>query len=323
MHGDRVGGHVAFGVETVSLRYGLPGEAFAGDGIMDQKTKKNISLSMLLADEDFLPLLKLDLIAGRNFSKDNPADENHAFIISEELAGQLGYTNPADALQHPLAWPIRGAEDSVKNGVVVGVIKDMQLNSMRDKIGPVVLHMHPREYSGLTVRISPHHVPATISRLEDVWKRQGTAWPCEFHFLDDNYDRMYKSEERLSGLFSAFSSFTILVACMGLFALVMYSTSQRFKEIGIRKIMGANEDGLVVLLSKNYMKLLLISFVLAMPLSYWAASKWLAGFMYHISLSAAIFLKSAAVIAALALLTVGLLAMKASRANPVNVLRAE
>jgi len=311
------------GVETVSLGYGLPGEAFAGDGIMDQKTKKNISLSMLLADEDFLPLLKLDLIAGRNFSKDNPADEKHAFIISEELARQLGYTNPADALQHPLAWPIWGAEDSVKNGVVVGVIKDMQLNSMRDKIGPVVLHMHPREYSGLTVRISPHNVPATISRLEDMWKTQGTAWPFEFHFLDDNYDRMYKSEERLAGLFSAFSSFTILVACMGLFGLVMYSTSQRFKEIGIRKVMGANEGGLVVLLSKNYMKLLLISFALAMPLSYWAASEWLTGFMYHISLSAGIFLKSAAVIVALALLTVGFLAMKASRANPVNVLRAE
>jgi putative ABC transport system permease protein len=133
---------------------------------------------------------------------------------------------------------------------------------------------------------------------------------------------MYKSEERLSGLFSAFSVFTIVVACMGLFGLVMYSTTQRYKEIGIRKVLGAGEGLLIVLLSRTYLLLLFLSFVVAIPISYWAATAWLERFAYRIPVSPVIFIKSALVIGVLALVTVVLQSLRAARTNPATVLRS-
>lgn len=311
------------GVEFVALAYGLPGEAFAGDGITDAATKKNLSTSMLLVDQDYIPALGMEMLAGRNFSEAFPADAKNAFIISETMAGMLGYENPEDAIEHPLQWQRWDYPDSIKTGRVIGVTRDVHLASMRDAITPVVLHIAPEYYSSLILKLDTKDIASVLTGAEQTWKTFGSPWPFEYHFLDQNFESMYKSEERLSGLFSAFSTFTIMVACLGLFGLVMYSLNQRYKEIGIRKVLGAAEGSLVVMLSKTYLTLLFFAFVLAIPISYFAATAWLERFVYHITLSPAIFLKSGLVIAVLALVTVVIQSLRAARSNPVSVLKSE
>ncbi|MBA4054812.1 MAG: macrolide ABC transporter permease, partial [Marivirga sp.] len=310
------------GVISATLGYGLPGEAFAGDGIQDKENNyKEWNINMLTVDHDYVKTLGLELIAGRDFSTAFPSDQKHAFILSETAAKMLGYDDPKDALEHELAWPRWDAPDTLKEGKVIGVVRDIQLNSMRENIAPVVLHVFPFAYSSLTLRIKPENVPATLAHFEKSWKTFNSDWPFEYKFLDDNFDKMYKSEEKLATLFTFFTVFTIFVACLGLLGLVIYSTTQRYKEISIRKVLGAHERGLVVQLAKNYILLIGIAFIIAIPLSYYAAAQWLQKFAFHIPITPMLFLKAALLILAITLITVGIQSVKAARANPVNALK--
>jgi putative ABC transport system permease protein len=311
------------GILNGSMGYGLPGEAFAGDGIIDKATNKDLSISMLTIDHDYVKTLGLEIIAGRDFSKDILSDERHAFIVSEQGAKMLGYTDPAKALEHPVAWNRWDAPDSLKEGKVIGVVKDIQLNSMRETINPVILHVYPFAYNTLTMKVNPENIPSVIAHLEKTWKSFNTEWPFEYRFLDENFDRMYKSEEKLAKLFMWFTSFTIFVACLGLFGLVVYSTSQRYKEISIRKILGAGEGSLVVQLGKSYALLIVIAFAIAIPFSYYAANEWLQKFAFRISITPVLFIKAALLIAGISLLTVGVQAFKAARANPIDALKEQ
>lgn len=306
-----------------SMGYGLPGEAFAGETISDKVTGKNIGISMLTVDHDYVKTLGLEILEGRDFSKAFPSDEKHAFIISEKAAKVLGYTNNNDALEHELAWNRWDAPDSLKQGKVIGIVKDIQLNSMRETINPIVIHVYPFAYSTLTMKIKPEDVPATIAHLEETWKKFNTEWPFEYRFLDENFDRMYKSEEKLATLFTWFTTFTIFIACLGLFGLVVYSTTQRYKEISIRKVLGANEAGLVMQLGKNYVLLIAIAFVIVIPFSYYATNEWLQKFAFRISITPLPFIKAALLIVGIALLTVGFQSFKAARANPVDALKEQ
>jgi putative ABC transport system permease protein len=273
---------------------------------------------MLFVDHEYVKTLSLELVAGRGFSKEFPSDEREAFILSEAATKLLGYTNPADALAHQLVWP---DDDNPKEGKVVGIIKDIQLNSMRETMEPVVLHLTPGSYSSLIMRIKPTEVPATLAHLEKTWKVVNTKWPFAYRFLDENFDKMYKSEEKLATLFTFFTGFTIFVACLGLFGLVVYNTSQKYKEISIRKVLGAGELTVVIQLAKNYALLLGIAFIIAVPFSYYAAWQWLQKFAFRIPLTPLLFLKAGLFITVLSLLTVGIQSYKAARANPVHGLK--
>lgn len=202
-------------------------------------------------------------------------------------------------------------------------MKDFHLNSVKEGISPVVLQIYPFAYTSLSLRIKPENVQETLSHLEKTWKSFNTEWPFEYRFLDANFDKLYKAEEKLAALFMFFTGFTIFVACLGLFGLVVYSTAQRYREISIRKVLGAAESALVIQLSRNYMVLIFIAFFIAMPLSYYAASQWLEKFPYRIDLGAMLFIKSGLLIIAIALLTVGLQSYKATRANPVDTLKEQ
>lgn len=309
------------GILSGSVGYGLPGEAFAGDEIIDAATNKKISISMLPVDHDYTRTLGLELIAGREFSKTSPSDEKNAFLISERMVQLLGYREPEEALGHPLAWNRWDAPDSLKQGTVIGVVKDIQLNSMRETINPVVIHIFPFAYNTLTMKVDPENLPATIAHLEKTWATFNTEWPFEYRFLDANFERMYKSEERLATLLTGFTIFAIFVACLGLFGLVVFSTSQRFKEISIRKVLGAGEGSIVVQLSKNYLVLIAIAFLIAIPFSYYAANEWLERFAFRIDVTPLIFIKAGLFIIGIALVTVVIQSFKASRANPVEALK--
>lgn len=310
-------------IASGTMGYGLPGEAFAGDGVIDKVTNKEMGVSLLTVDHDYVKTLGMKIIAGRDFSEAILSDEKHAFIISEQAAKLLGYPDPKDALEHPIAWNRWDAQDSLKEGKVIGVVEDIQLNSMRETFNPVVLHVFPPAYNTLTLKINEDNVPATIAHLEEKWKKFNTEWPFEYRFLDENFDRMYKSEEKLATLFTWFTTFTIFVACLGMFGLVVYSTSQRYKEISIRKVFGAREAGLVVQLSKTYAALIFVAFVIAAPLSYFAAAEWLQKFAFRISITPLLFVKAAVLIAGISLLTIGIQTLKAARANPVKALREQ
>jgi putative ABC transport system permease protein len=310
-------------VINATIGYGLPGEAYAGDGIRDKATNKNMLISMLTVDRDYIKTLGLKIVAGRDFSHDFPSDEKNAFILSEAAAQMLGHTDPEQALGHELAWKRWDAPDSLKEGKVIGVVKDIHLNSLQDNISPVVIHVYPFAKATLTLRIKGQDVPATIAHLESTWKQFNSDWPFEYKFLDDNFDKLYKSEQKLATLFSFFTGFTILVACLGLFGLVVYSTSQKYKEISIRKVLGATETSLIVKLGRAYVTLIAIAFVIAIPFSYFAAEAWLQKFAYHIDLSAGLFIKAALSILVISIVTVGIQSAKAARTNPVDALKEQ
>ncbi|MBT1702547.1 ABC transporter permease [Chryseosolibacter indicus] len=305
---------------SATLGYGLPGEAYAGETIKDKATNKEYSVSMLTADHDYVKTVGLELLAGRDFSKEIATDEQQAFILSESAIKMLGYDNPEDALQHEIDWQYG---DSLKRGKVIGVVKDVQLNSMRESITPVVLHIFKSSYSSVTLRIKPTDVSTTLSHLKKSWSTLTAEWPFEYKFLDDNFDKMYKSEEKLNTLFSFFTGFAILVACVGLLGLVIYTTSQKYKEISIRKVLGAGEGTLVIQLAKNYMLLLCVAFFIAIPFSYYASWRWLQEFTYRISITPTLFIKAGLFIMVISLLTVGLQSLKAARANPVDALKEQ
>ena len=175
----------------------------------------------------------------------------------------------------------------------------------------------------MAFRIKSENIPATLAHLEATWKRFNTEWPFEYHFLDGNFDKLYKAEEKLATLFTFFTGFAIFVACLGLFGLVVYSTSQKYKEISIRKVLGADDANLVFGLSKSYLLLIVIAFVIAIPVSYYAAEQWLQKFPYRIEITYLLFVKAALLITALSLLTVGIQSFKAARTNPVNALKEQ
>jgi putative ABC transport system permease protein len=267
--------------------------------------------------------LGLKIVAGRDFEKERASDEQDAFIISESCAKMIGYTDPKDAIGHKVAWRRWDDDTKEKKGTVIGVIKDMHLNSLHQNVTPVMLQVLPLAYNTLTLRINGNNIPATISHLEDTWKKFESNWPFEYKFLDSNFDKLYKSEQRLSKLFTFFTGFAIFIACLGLFGLVAYNTAQRFREIGIRKVFGATETQLVVHLGKTYVLLICIAFVVAVPFSYFAASQWLQTFPYHAEISALLFAKAAAAILVVSMITVGIQSLKAAAGNPVNALKEQ
>ncbi|HWA32761.1 MAG TPA: ABC transporter permease [Cyclobacteriaceae bacterium] len=308
-------------VISASMGYGLPGQAYAGDGVIDKVTNKDRATSMLTVDEDYVKTLGLQIVAGRDFSKDFPADEKNAFIVSEAAAKMLGHENPADAIGHELAWNRWDNPDSLKEGTVVGVVKDIHLTSLHGAMTPVILQVYPFAYNTMTLRIKGDDIAGTIAHLETSWKKFNTEWPFEYKFLDENFDKAYKAEEQLSVLFTFFTSFTIVVACLGLFGLVVYSTTQRYKEISIRKVLGATERTLVMMLGRTYVLLIVVAFVIAAPFSYFAANVWLQKFAYRISLTPLVFIESGLFILAIALITVGIQSFNAARSNPVDALK--
>jgi putative ABC transport system permease protein len=310
-------------VISATLGYGLPGDRYAGDGIKDDVTKKDWPVTLLTVDHDYPKTLGLKIIAGRDFSTDFPSDEFEAFIINETAAKMLGHANPAEALNHPLSWNRWDDQTKMKVGKVIGVVKDFHVNSLKETVTPVVIQVYPFAYSSISLRIKGDDIPATIAHFEKTWKKFNSEWPFEYKFLDENFDKMYKSEEKLGTLFTFFTGFTIFIACLGLFGLVVYSTTQKYREISIRKVLGAEVSSLIVLLTTKYFVLIAIAFVVAIPFSYYAANKWLEEFVYKIDVSPMLFVKAGLFILIVTVITVGVQSFNAARSNPVNALKEQ
>ena len=264
-------------------------------------------------------------MAGRDFSKDMQTDKDHAFIINETAVKQLGFGTPEKALGQKLWWNVWGAKnaDSLKEGQVIGVVKDFHYKSLYDRVETAVLQIFPDAYWKVAVKMKAANIANTIGYIKNVWSKYSPEYPIEYKFLDDNFEQMYKAEDKLRSLLMIFTCIAIFVGCLGLFGLAAYTAERRRKEVGIRKVLGATTQGLVMLLSKDFIKLVVISLLVASPVAYYFMHRWLQDFAYRISIGWQVFAIAAFVAITIAFITVSFQAIKAAIANPVKSLRTE
>ena len=313
------------GVQGVTASYETPEFVEWGDGItaIDEKGKHEISLNAMPVDLDFTKTMKMQLIAGRDFQEsdfsmmdttNNSANFHQPYVINEALANKIGWT-PQQAIGRAINKGV--------DGPVVGVVKNFNFSSLHDPIGPLVIVLG-RDFSrDFMIRIDGSDLQSTIGRLEMVWKQRITDRPFNYHFLDEDYNKLYESEQRSSALFGIAAALAIVLACLGLFGLAAFTTVQRTKEIGIRRVLGANLGSITILVAKNFLTLVGIAIVIAAPLAWWAGNKWLQDFAFRIPVQAYVFIATAIVTALIALCTVGYHALKAALMNPVKSLRTE
>ncbi|MEM7109488.1 MAG: ABC transporter permease, partial [Bacteroidota bacterium] len=210
------------GIKSISYNYGLPGQIVAGDEIRNS-ISKTFPANHFMVDFDYIQTLDLEIVAGRAFDDDYRTDASEAFIINETAVRNLGFGSPEQAIGQPLSWDMWNY-DSVKHGEVVGVIKDFHFKSLREAVTTTVLHIYPEAYQTMAIRVKPEAVNETLTFLKENWSNLETGRPFSHEFLDENLAEMYASEEELSKLFTFFTVIGILIACMGLFGLVSYTT---------------------------------------------------------------------------------------------------
>lgn len=269
------------------------------------------------ADENFLSVHQVSLLAGRNFSASYPSDEAEAFIVNESAVKEFGWKTPENALGKKIEWAFG------KSGKVIGVIKDFNYASMRENIKPLLIHIFKPWMSLLTIRIREGDTRQILSQIEKAWKQNAIESPFDYTFLDDDFNHLYRSEMQLRKLLLAFSALAILVACLGLFGLAAFAIRQRVKEIGIRRVLGSSINGIVRLLSRDFLKLVILSIIIGTPLAYYLSNWWLKQFVYQTELNWLVFAVAGGLALLVALVTVSVQAIKAATVNPVNSLRTE
>ncbi len=315
------------GVSSVSIGYGFPGDAVAGDDIIVPRNGENVSQSatQLMVDYDYIKTLGLKIIAGRDFSKAMSSDKDHAWIINETAVKSLGFGSPQNALGKDLAWHPWGATnpDSLKTGKIIGVVKDFNYKSLYDKVETTVLQIFPDAAWKVAVKMKSADLSNTINSVKNVWNKFSPEYPLEYKFLDENFTQMYNTEDKLKSLLFIFTAIAIFVGCLGLFGLAAYTAERRKKEVGIRKVLGASTQGVVLLLSKDFIKLVIISLLIASPVAWYFMNKWLQDFAYRIHISWWIFIITAILALSIAFITVSFQAIKAALANPVKSLRTD
>src|SRR6187200_328590 len=269
-------------------------------------------------DYNFLDVFKMKLIAGRKFSPDFPNDDDTSVIITETASRLLGFKKPEDAIGQTVAIQQFGW-----NPIIVGVVNDYHQISLKKPLDPSIFNcsLYGGEY--YSMRINTSNLPRTIDHVRKSWATAFRGNPFEYFFLDEYFNRQYESERKFEKLFVSFAVLAIIIGCLGLFGLSAYTASQRIKEIGIRKVLGASVPDITKMLSKDFLKLVVIAIVIASPIAWWVMSKWLEDFAYRVNISWWIFVVAGALALIIAMLTVSLQAIKAAIANPIKSLRTE
>jgi len=261
---------------------------------------------------DFMKTMKLEVAGGRDFSKDYPTDTNN-FILNETAVKATGYKDP-------IGKPFRLFR---RRGTIIGVVKDFNFHSMNTKIGPIVFHYDENTDGVALIRMQPGKTREALAGIEKLCKEINPAFPPTWYFVDQEYQKMYQNEQVINKLADAFSFLAIFISCLGLLGLAMFTAEQRLKEISIRKVLGASISTLFALLSREFIVLVSIAFVLAIPISWYAMNKWLLNYVYHTPLQWWMFALSDGLILLIALATISFQVIKAALVNPVRSLRSE
>ncbi|MBN9385138.1 MAG: ABC transporter permease [Chitinophagaceae bacterium] len=281
---------------------------------LDGEAKASVTLYHLGIDYDFLPAYDLKLAAGRNFSKDFPTDRK-AILVNQRASDLLGFKNVADAIGKKLR---RGGDTAT----IIGVIADYHHQGLQKAIDPMVILLTPNQRSFYSIKITSHP-QQTIASIEKTWNKYFPNDPFNYFFLDESFGQQYKADIRFGQVFGLFATLAILIACFGLLGLSAYNVLQRTREIGIRKVLGASVQSLVFTLSKEFVYLVLISLVIAVPLTWWVMHNWLQDFAYRISIEWWVFVFAGILAILIALVTVGFQALRAALTSPVKSLRTE
>ena len=309
------------GITVASASSSTPGRGLANIVILPEGVPADQTQTMntLIVDYDFINTYKMSLATGRNFSKEF-GDDSTGFVLNETAVKELGWGNAEKAVGKKFEWGLG------KKGTIIGVVKDFHFNALQQKIIPVVMHMLPATsgwYGYVSVRTETKNLQHTVQSLKTAWSKLIPGHPFDYFFVDQDYNKQYQSEQRVGNLSFLFSMLVILISCLGLFGLIMVAISQRVKEIGIRKVLGASVSGIAVLLSKDFIKLVAIAILIASPVAWWLMNKWLSDFAYRINISWWVFGIAGFISIFIALLTVSFQAIKAAIANPVKSLRTE
>ncbi|WCT10540.1 ABC transporter permease [Mucilaginibacter jinjuensis] len=309
-------------VEGISVANSSPVNVGWGDGITTHDGKK-VMVNAIPADENFVSMFKLKILAGTNYTHadvlqmdttNNGKNFKYSFIINESTAKALGWT-PEEAIGKTIN---RG-----NDGVVKAVVKDFNFRSLHDPITPLIIFLDNNNTNALFLKVADKNAPQVLHDLEAIWKHEVANYPFSYHFLDDDYNAIYVSEQRTAAIFKTFAILAVLLGCLGLFALTAYSVLNRTKEIGIRKVLGASVSSITLMLSKNFMKLVLVAIVIASPIAWYAMHRWLQDFAYRIAIQWYLFVLAGLVTIIIAFVTVSFQSIKAAVSTPVKSLRSE
>ncbi|MFA9452729.1 MAG: ABC transporter permease [Candidatus Aminicenantaceae bacterium] len=291
---------------------------FRPEGFADDESQ---IMEQYQVDEDFFPTMGIEVVQGRNFSKEFSTDPEQSVIINQAAAQKFGWEDPVGRTIR-ISGDINDENEILFEArTVVGVIADFHLASLHKMIAPQIVYNSSG--SALSLRLSPENTSATLTRLKELWGTIDPGRPLDYFFLDESFDAQYRAEERLSGIFSSFTVFAIFIACLGLFGMASYMAEQRTKEIGIRKVLGASIPGVVALLARDFVKLVLIANLVAWPLAYFIMNRWMQNFAYRAGITIWIFFLTGLAAMTIALLTVSFQSIRAALSDPVRAIKYE
>jgi putative ABC transport system permease protein len=292
------------GMESATWQYDFPG--------LDIPKR---SMNTMIIDYDYLKTFGLEIVEGRDLSKEFSTDSTEAYLINEAAVIEL-------MLDKPIGTPMR-ALDGHPIGKIVGVVKDFHYRSLHRKIEPLVLRYDPRNMWCMSVKMNSGNLKDNLTALEKEWKKLAPDYPFSYQFVDETIERQYQAEQNTGVLIGAFALLAIIIACLGLLGLTAFMTEQRKKEIGVRKVLGASVYGIIVLLSKEFSRLVLIAFFIVVPLAWYAMNQWLADFAYQVKISPFSFFAAGLIVLVIAFVSVFYQALKAAVINPSETLRSE
>lgn len=305
-------------INGVTLSSRVPGKEMNNNVVRlgwDQNAEWS-DMRFITVDYDFIETYNLEVVAGRGFDRSFGTDLGEGFILNESGVNRLGFASADEAIGKQLAWQNR-------QGRVIGVLKDFYFMSVQNAIEPFIMPMEQGAAGYLSARVETSNFDEVIRRIEAAYKEVMPDRIFEYSFLNQDFDQQYQAEEKFGRVFTFFAVVAILIACLGLYGLAAFTAQQKVKEIGIRKVLGASEAGVIFLLSGNFIRLVLLSFIVAAPLAYFLMNSWLAAFAERVNIGVTVFLVAAGISIFIALITVSYQSVKAAMTNPIKSLRYE
>lgn len=297
--------------------FGIIVQRYEGnDGEMNEK-----GINFLFVDNDYLETMDMHVLEGRNFDPELQTDLEESILINQRTAEVLGWGD--DAIGKKLDFGAGSGDEAARKTRVIGIIKDFNYASLHNPIDPLLILLSEDPLRNITLRVNQNNIDETLRFIEEKWNEFCPTFPFSYRFLDEDLQKQYEGEQKTSRLFGYFTLICIFIACLGLFGLTAYTTERRIREIGIRKVLGATEASIIVLLTKNFAFLVLISNIIAFPVAWFALRRWLENFAYSAGISIWIFLVSGMAALMIAVITISFRALHAARSNPAESLKYE